>query len=155
MTHPAATIPLTYGGEDLQAADLSLFLEITQGLNELPEVRGRDVLIPYLDGQRPRPRRPDTLRLVLAGHVMGNGAAAAARQADYRTTMRALGVLFDTARDPADLVATLEDGATATISARPLSIMANEQVPSEFAKVSIELLSIDPEWTYSVAGSGS
>jgi hypothetical protein len=146
MTSPLATIGLTYDAEDLQDFDLGIVLHITQGLNEAPDVRGKDVLVPGLDGQIPRPRRPHQLRLVLMGDVWGPGADTAARRSAYRVNQRFLRELFSPARDPADLVALAEDGSTWTISARPLNTIPVEQVPSEHATISVELLSIDPDW---------
>lgn len=152
MTSPAI-IDLTFDGDSLQLTDLSLFLTITFGLNEPPEVRGEDVTIPYLAGQVPRPRRAHNRRIVLEGHVRGEGADQAAQRAGYRALVRYLNDLFDTARMPADLVASLEDGSTATIAARPLNMIVTERVASEFASLSIELLSVAPNWTYDEAGS--
>jgi hypothetical protein len=157
MTTGVAAIPLTYDGADLQAADLSLFLEITQGLSDGLEVRGKDIVIPYRDGQWSRPRRVDTRRLVLTGHVMGVAATTEEARGTFRSIMRYLSdELFALDRDPADLVAALEFGLAATIAARPLSIVIAEQVPSEFARVSVELLSVGPDWAYDpIEGSGS
>ena len=156
MSTPVAIIALTYDTTDLiQASDLGIFLTITYGLNESYEVRGKDVLVPGADGMVPRPRRPHSHKILLAGHVRGDGVDRAAQMADYRTNMRSLRTLFDPARDPADLVAVLEDGSTWTISGRPVSpgVLAAERVPSEWADVSVELLSVAPDWTIEEAGS--
>lgn len=153
MTSPLGIIGLTYDTDDLQLSDLTLFLTITYGLNEPAEPRGRDVLVPYLNGQVARPRRPDTRRILLAGHVKGDGADTAARQSAYRAMVRYLNDLFSPARMPADLVASLEDGSTATLAARPLPMVFTERVPSEWADLTVELLSIDPDWVYDEAGS--
>lgn len=150
MSTPLAIISLTYDAVDIQTADLGIFLTITYGLNEGPEVRGKDVLVPGADGMVARPRRPHSHKILLGGLVRGvTGATEALQMADYRTNMRFTQTLFDPARDPADLVAGLEDGSTWTIAGRPLSpgVLATEQVPSLEADVSIELLSVTPRWT--------
>ena len=155
MSSPVAIIGLAYDATDLQESSLDIFLTITYGLNESYEVRGKDVLVPGADGMVPRPRRPHSHKILLAGHVRGSGADQAAQRADYRTNMRTLRTVFDPARSPADLVAELEDGSTWTITARPVSpgILAAERIPSEWADVSIELLSVAPDWTVEEAGS--
>jgi hypothetical protein len=58
--------------------------------------------------------------------------------AEYRTAMLALRSLFDPTRAPASLVATLEGGSTATVSARPLN-MATVRTSLSSAAVSVEL----------------
>jgi hypothetical protein len=149
MTNPYAAIPLTYDAIDLQQADFGIYLWIARGLNEPPEVRGKDVVVPGRDGQIPRNRRSDTLRIDLVGEVFGLGPDQATVRADYRTTSRFLRSLFSPARSPADLVALLEDGDTATIAARPLpGMLWNEHIVSEWATISIPLLSVAPDWTF-------
>lgn len=148
MTSPLAPIGLTYAATDLQDADLGIFLEITQGLNDSPEPRGRDVTVPGSDGQIPRNRRPHQLRLVLTGQVMGIGTTQALQRSNYRTKVKSLRTLFSPSRQPANLVATLEDATTGTISARPLNIIWNEIISSEYALVSVELVSVTPDWTF-------
>lgn len=154
MTSAIAIIGLTYAATDVQDFD-GLHLEITQGLGDSPTVRGTDVTVPGAAGQTARPRKFHERRLLLAGpnsFVRGDGATEALRQADYRTNVRAMLALFDPAAAPADLVATLENGYTATIAARTLSVATVELVPSEWAAVSIELLALE-DWTYEVVGS--
>jgi hypothetical protein len=149
MTTALGIIPLTYDTDDLQPENLGIFLEITQGLDESPEVRGKDVTVPGLAGQIPRNRQPHQLRILLTGHVMGVGTTTAEIQSSYRTLARYMRTLFRPYRLPADLVAgPLEDGSTATISARPLNTIWIPEVPSEFSRVSVELFSVDPDWIY-------
>lgn len=148
MTTALGIIGLTYAATDLQQSDLTIFFQITQGVNEAPSVRGKDVTVPGLAGQVARNRRADRLDILLAGHVMGDGATTALAREDYRTNARAVRILFDPARDPADLVATMEDGSTWTISCRPDGPpIWNEDIASEFAQVSVKLFSVDPDWT--------
>lgn len=155
VANDAATIPLTFDGIDIQFADFGIHLEIVEGLNEGPTVRGVDVIVPALDGRVARNRRADTRRIVLAGHVMGNGATQALRQADYRDNVTTIQTLFDPTGDPAALVATLETGDDWTIDARTLNVIwpHPEQVPSEFAYITIELESVTPNWSAVVVGS--
>lgn len=150
MTTAAAQVGLTFDATDVQDLD-GLYLEITSGLDDSPTVRGEDVTVPYADGQTARPRRFHERRLILTGFVRGSGADETAQRSDYRTNVRAMLTLFDPAADPADLVATLEDGYLATIAARTLSVVTTSDVPT-FARVSIELLAVE-DWSYAVVGS--
>jgi hypothetical protein len=154
MTTAAAAIGLTYKAIDIQAPDFSIFLEITQGLDDSPDVRGVDVTVPAADEQTARPRRFHQRKILLAGHVMGNGSDQATARANYRLSRQVLSALFDATAAPGDLVATLEDGSTATIPCRTLpgGLAAIEVIPSEYARLSIELLAIE-DWTIEVLGS--
>jgi hypothetical protein len=82
MTTALAVIGLTYASTDIQEADLGIFFVITQGLNEAPEVRGRDFIVPGMDGQVARNRRSDHLDILLAGNVRGNGVDEEAQRSD-------------------------------------------------------------------------
>lgn len=151
MSHWAAVVGLTYSGTDIQNID-GLFLEITQGLNDAPTVRGIDVTVPGRDGQIVRPRRFHERRLLLAGFVRGSGADDATQRIYYRANVRNMLTLFDATALPADLVASLEDGSTATISARTADVAAPPLIEGLFANVSIELLALS-DWDYVEAGS--
>lgn len=145
MTSALAVIGLTYAAADIQVYD-GIYLELVGGLSESPTVRGQDVTVPYADGQTTRPRRFHERRILLAGHVSGTGASTALAQATFRGNVLTLLSLFDAAAAPADLVATLETGDTATIAARTLSAMVVEGALSLWAQVSIELLAVE-DWT--------
>jgi hypothetical protein len=151
MTSAIAAIGVSFGGFDVQDID-GLHLEITQGLNDSPTVRGIDVTVPGLDGQIVRPRKFHERRLLLSGFVRGSGSTHDDRQASYRANVRLMNALFDPALTPDDLVATLEDGSLATCAARTLDVKAPDVIPSEFAYVSIELLALE-DWAYSGDGS--
>jgi len=142
MTSPIATIALTFDGIDLQRSDLQVFLEIVHGLNETPSVRGTDTIVPGLAGRIEGNRINDVLPITLEGLVRADPTTTttSAAIASFRDNMQSIRTLFASNRARANLVATLEDGTTATISARPLpGIIANDTVKSEFANVSIEL----------------
>lgn len=146
MTSPLAVVGLTYDGTDVQDTT-GIMLEITMGLFETGDTRGIDVTVPGLDGQVVRPRRFHQRKILLAGWVRGAGADTATRQADYWDNLDALRELFDETGVPKDLVATVPDGTTRTCAARcvPDGRILNEQVHSEFAYVSIELVALE-DW---------
>lgn len=147
MTSGLASIGVTFDSVDLQPSDRTFFLEITQGLNEPPEVRGVDVVVPGLDGQVPRPRRRDRLTIVLTGWIQGQGADQDARRSDFRATAETIRGLFHPAGDPATIQVTLENAAVQENTARPLNVIWNEVIKSEFAYISVELVSVVPSWT--------
>lgn len=151
MTSAVAVVGVTFNGQDVQDID-GLFLEITQGLADSPDVRGVDVVIPGADGQTARPRRFDQRKVMLTGWVRGSGAGQAAQRASYRGNVRLMLGVFDVTAAPADLVATLEDGSTATLVARTLSVASADELPGEFTNLSIELLAV-ADWVYEDAGS--
>lgn len=139
MTAPAI-IGLTYdgGSTDIQAVP-GIFLEIAQGLDELPEVRGVDTVVPSLPGRVAGSRVLDRLSILLEGVVTG------ATESDYRASMLALRALFDPTLALRDLVATLEDGSTATVSARSVSIAA-ARTSRWSSTVSVELEALS-DWS--------
>jgi hypothetical protein len=153
VTSPVTTLPLTFDGVDVQDSDLGIFLQITAGLNDVPEVRGIDVTIPSLAGKTPRNRKADRLRILLAGWVRGNGVDTTSQRSDYRTNVKTIRTLFDPTQTPKVLSVDLEDGTVATINARPLSLAWNDVLPSEFSYVSVELESVDPDWVFTAMGS--
>jgi len=147
VTNPVATIAVTFGGTDVQAADFGVFLEIVKGLNESPEVRGSDLVVPGLPGRVPRNRVGDRLAIELLGMVSGSGATRALLLADFRANVRAVQALFAPTAAPAVLAAALEDGTTATILARPLNLVWRDVAPG-IAVVSVEMESAgSPYWT--------
>jgi hypothetical protein len=152
MTTALATVGLTYDGVDLQTSDLQLFLEIVQGLNQTPAVRGSDYVVPARPGRVAANRVNDVLPIVLEGFVSANPAAVttATARSSFRANMQTVRALFAPNRARADLVATLEDGSSQLISARPLpGIIASDDVKSEFARISIELEG-DGDWIRNV-----
>lgn len=141
MPNPHSSIPLTYKGNDLQHADFGIFLEIVEGLEQSAEHRGVDTTIPSLAGQKEGNRVPHRRGILLEGIVKGTS------RADMRDNLQLLMTWFDPAT-PGNLVATLEDGSTATIRARteppsPLTRAINPWTK----RVSIELISVAPNWT--------
>lgn len=143
MSNAAAVIGLTYGGTDLQQSDFGIFLELVSGLNEARAVRGQDLIVPGLAGRIPRNRVLDRWPIELRGWVSGGTASGeTAQRSAFRTNMLAVRTLFDPTGTPDDLELALEDGSTLTITARPLNILSDQQVPA-LAAVSIELEATD------------
>ncbi len=141
MTSPLAVIGLTYAGTDLQLTANGIFLEIVRGLIDPPRVRGEDVIVPYLAGRSARARENDVLPIELRGFVMASSGSLtqATQRTSYETNWRSLRTLFAPNRARANLVATLQSGTVATISALPLNTIWDEVITGELATPSVEL----------------
>lgn len=151
MTSTAAVIGLTYSGADIQVIT-GIFLEITKGLAEGPQVRGVDIVVPGRDGRLARPRRADTTRIELHGWVRGVGTTEATDRHAFADNRASFNALFNPAANPANLVAYLENGDVATISARTLpTILFENRVPS-YAEVNVELEGLGT-WQVTLGGS--
>lgn len=152
MTNAVAVIALTYAATDIQHSDFGIFLEIVRGLNETPTVRGEDTIVPGDPGRTAGSRVNDVIGIELRGYVRGVGVDEAGDRSAFATNRAAFRALFASNRARANLVATLEDGSTATISARPLPGGLWDQIVPGMAKVSIELEGYD-DWVIVPAGS--
>lgn len=151
MTTAAAVVALTYGGQDVQDLD-GIFLEIYRGLpGEHASMRGVDTVVPGRAGQTRRNRVADVRIIGLRGWIRGTGANEAAQRADYAANRLAFGALFDPTAGDQELVATLEDGSTATIDAQATERTIWNRVVPSMAYVDVELDSVDPDWV--LAGS--
>jgi hypothetical protein len=113
---------LTVAGDDWTRTDGRIFARVTSGLYDGLEVRGVDYTIPGTAGQVPFGRLAHQRMIAAEGMVMGAGADESAQRADFMVLCRALGDTMRGDHDPYTIVVTLEDGSTATISARPLRI---------------------------------
>lgn len=153
MSNAVAVVGLTFRGVDIQRGDFGIFLEIVRGLEELPETRGKDTIIPALAGRMYRNRVVDRLMVELRGMVVGNGSSESVARSDLRTNMDFLRALFDPTLAPGDLVATLENGLTRTITARPLNILKQQRIPTMY-DVSVELESVAFSQTIGGGGNG-
>lgn len=138
--------PVGYGGLSWQTEDESgrTYLEIVRGLNETPEMRGEDDVMPGAPGRFARNRQPDVRTIELAGFIEGYGADSAERAAAFRTRMKLLQSAFNPELTDV-LTVGLEDGTSASINARTLNLLS-EQLIAWAARVSIELESVDPNW---------
>jgi hypothetical protein len=139
-------IGLTVDATDVQQFPFGIFLELVRGLNEPPRVRGVDTVVPGLAGRIARNRTGDGFILELHGYVAGLGTSGYAQGASWRDQVNTFRVLFDPTQDPVGVVATLEDGSTATCSARTLPTVVWVQRAPTCAEVSVEMESLDTDW---------
>lgn len=144
---------LVANGTDLTRSDRRLLFRVTRGLNEVPEVRGTDTIVPGLNGRIPRSRRLDRFVVEAEGYVMGAGSTEADQRSDFRSLIETLRDLMNPVQDPYNIVITDESGATRTITARPQNMVAadDDGIP-QFRRVSLQWESVDAaDW--GVSGS--
>lgn len=141
MTNAYAKIGITYDAVDVQLADFQIFLQLIRGLDELPRVRGKDLVIPGAAGRTERNRINDTLVLELRGVVTADPAETdpVLAATSYRDNMTVVRNLFAADRAVAPLVALLEDATSRTIDARPMNIVIPRKLEGAYAELSIEL----------------
>jgi hypothetical protein len=145
MTSAVAVIGLVFDGHDLQRPDLNVFFEITEGLDDLPEVRGEDQLIPFRAGRLPGLRLPHRRPIVAVGHVMGPADETA--KAAFRAYVDEIKGRLDPTAGERILVATLEDGSTRSITCAARNLIGGEGFLSEYRAFSIEWEAVaDPMW---------
>lgn len=139
--------------EVVESGQPRYLIGLVRGLDESPEVRGSDTIIPGTAGRIERNRVRDRRVIELRGWVMGTGVSESAQRADMRTAFEELRTLFDPTRSAATLSIELEDGGTATISARPINLVTDEPVVATRREVSIELEAVDADWVITPATS--
>ena len=143
MTYGAYPTSITANGTDLTRSDGRLIFRVTRGINEVPEVRGQDVIVPGLGGRIPMTRRLDRLIIEAAGMVMGAGADETVQRADFRALVEILRDVMNPASDPYQLVVTVEDGTTRTITARPQNIVWGDDDIPTYRTASLQWESVD------------
>ena len=142
----------SFSGSDLNTISGStprLTFWLVRGLDELPEVRGLDTVIPGAAGRVARNRIRDIRTIEIQGHIAGVGSTAAAQTDDFRDAMETLRALFDPTAAAATLVVGLEDGTrSASINCRPVNSMTR-YVSDVGAEMNVELEAIGSDWSIS------
>lgn len=146
MSTAVAPVTLTYSGTDIQDLE-GIFLEIIRGApGEPSEVRGRNDIALGRDGQVVRNKRVNLRIVELVGWIKGTGATEATQRSDYWDNRLDFEALFS-AVDVDDLVATLPNGESYTLSCRLRPPVLFRQIAPAYATLSLELESVDPDWT--------
>ena len=148
MTSPNL-IELTFSGTALFDSDGRLRSRFVKGWpGETPMVRGEDDTVASRTGRTYYAKVGDHLDIELEVTI------AEVSESAFRAEMTQLYALFDATAAPATLSAVLEDGSTATIDAYVLPpVLTRELVPGLVAQLDIALISIDPAWVITPAGS--
>lgn len=147
---------LEYRDFGISGEDPDICIDLAEGFQLPPTVRGRDWIVPRLDGRTAGNRRKDVLILPLAGFVRGSGATAQDRLEDFNDNIAALMVVMDPSLISGELALSdgylgLDSGVVATIDARVLNaspgkIRSYRTYPFQLWTFDLECLS--PEWTY-------
>jgi hypothetical protein len=152
MTHPAIPVSIVADGVDLTRSDMRILMMVTKGLNEVPEVRGEDTVVPSLNGRIPRNRRQDRLVIEAQGWVMGAGASETAQLTDFRGLIESIRDLMNRVQDPYNLSVIDEAGTTHTITARPIDLVVGDMRIPSYREVTCVWESVDAaDW--GVSGS--
>jgi hypothetical protein len=130
-----------------------LVARCVRGFDETWTPRGSDVIIPGAHGRDPQPRERDVLTLELWVVIQGAGDTDAEQMADTLAAIQTVRTAFRSWRDPAILEVALEDGGSATISARPVNILWSPDDVPQRREASIELEAVEDDWTVTVGGS--
>lgn len=152
----AVTMGATYDGTPLVTfvgGEARMLIRCIRGLDESPRVRGVDTVIPTAPGRVARNRVYDGRIIELQGPVMGTGATEAEQRADMRAALEELRDLFDPTSSPSVLIIALEDGGTATITARPVNMVTGPDSIPTWREVSIELEAVGADWLIAPAVS--
>lgn len=145
MTSPVAVIGLVWDGHDLCRPDLDLFFDMADGLDNLPEVRGEDQLVPFRAGRLSSSRLPHRRPIVANGHAAGPSGATA--RADLRAYIDEVKGWMDPTVGERILVATLEDGSLRWITCAARNILPGEGWGGEYRALSLEWEAVsDPLW---------
>lgn len=145
MPHVGYPTSLVANGVDLTRSDGRILGRVTRGLIESPDVRGRDTVVPALAGRVPRNRIADRLVIEWTGHVMGAGDDEQEQREDFRDLIDSIRALMDPTSDPYELVVTMEDSSTRTITARPTPngiVPGDDDIPS-YRLLSLQWESVD------------
>lgn len=143
MTNRHVIVGLTWDGYDVQRQDFGVLLDITEGLDDLPQLRTHHELVPFRHGRHTEEPYADRRPIVLTGLLDGRDGTD---RSDYRTYVDEVKAAFTPFRgSPGRLVATLEDGSTRWIWAWPLDMRPVPLVPGA-SKWSIELVATEPFW---------
>lgn len=142
-------VEITFDSTDLFSSDGRLRSRFLKGWpGETPMVRGEDDVVSAKTGRSFYAKVGDHLDIELEVTI------AQETEATFRAAMTQLYALFDATSAPAVLSADLEDGSTATINAYVVPpVLTRELVPGLAAELDVALVSIDPSWVITPAGS--
>lgn len=151
---------LTYRSVDLQTT--SIHLDLRSGLYEPATVRGEDDVVPGAAGRDVGARRKDTRRIILEGHIRGQGGTRDERAEDYRVSADALAAILDRSLDPGELSVgpiapdLFPDAApylglteSRSLNARVVNVISGPVLAHmSYQTLSVELECVDspPEW---------
>lgn len=131
-------------------------LDLVQGYFEPAVPRGEDWIAYGLDGRTPGNRSLDERFIILEGYTRGIGETPADRLESFHDATAAVMAVMDTSAAPGTLSISsgylgLPVGSEATIQARCTDVGSKRMTgyrSAPFQLWTIELLSVDPDWTF-------
>lgn len=136
----------------LSGEDPDICLDLASGFLLLPSVRGRDWIVPRLDGRVSGNRRTDILLLPVNGYIRGSGGTVAERREDMYANLSAVMAVMDPSLAPGALTLSqgylgLPAGSEATIQARCRNGSPGKMLNGQSAQLwSFELEVLQPGW---------
>lgn len=136
----------------LSGGDPDICIDLMEGLFQLPEVRGKDWVVPGLDGVTAGNRRLGKLILPVAGFIRGSGDDYQSRREDFYSNLSAVMAVMDPSAAPATLRAFegylgLPTGSEATITGRVRSASPGKvQNGQSFQLWTFEFECYEPGW---------
>ena len=138
----------------ISGEDPDICIDLVEGWQLPVNVRGRDWIVPRLEGRVEGNRRADLLILPLAGYVKGSGSNPQERLEDFNVNVTALMAVMNPALDSGTLRLSagylgLPAGSEATIEARVRDAAAGKIQSYPFAPLQLwtfELEALTPEW---------
>ena len=117
---------LEYRSFGISGEDADICIDLIEGMFLPWDVRGRDWIVPRLDGRTEGNRRKDTLILPLAGVIKGSGVDPTDRLEDFAANVEAVMAVMDPSLASGTLTASagylgLPVGSQATIECRVLN----------------------------------
>lgn len=144
---------LEYRDFGISGEDDDICIDLVEGMWLPWNVRGRDWIVPKLDGRQAGNRRKDTLILPLAGYIRGSGADPTERLEDFSANVLAAMAVLDPSLDAGTLTVSqgylgLPAGSEATIEARvrnasPGKIQSYRLFPFQLWTFELEVLEGD------------
>lgn len=107
----------------LSGSDPDICIDLVEGFITLPDVRGKDWIVPRLDSEQPGNRRLGKLILPAAGYIRGSGGTPEERREDFLVNVTAVMASLDPSLGVGTLTLAagylgLPTGSEATIQGR-------------------------------------
>lgn len=140
------------GSFALSGGDDDICLDLIEGFIGLPQLRGRDWIVPRLDGEEPGNRRAGKLILPVAGFVRGTGSTPTERREDFLVNMEAVLAAIDPTAGVATFTLSegylgLPTGSEATIQGRVRNASPGKlQNQQSFQLWALEIECYSPGW---------
>lgn len=147
---------LEYRDFGISGEDADICIDLTNGLLQLPTVRGVDWIVPRLDGRQPGNRRADLLIIPAGGIVKGSGSTPQERLEDFLSNVTALMAVMDPSLGLGTLKASagylgLPTGSEATIEVRVRNAAPGKVQSYHTAAHQLwtfEFEAVTPEWEF-------